>query len=109
MTYLGKTYLVDRFDLSMFELPVETDVTAGMDIRAVKTEVAQRYLSKGFTSAVETAENASLFSEILGIPVEGNRIAVALEVGDKVVVGLREGEGMKWVYISFHIQKWFIP
>lgn len=44
-----------------------------------------------FESCVGHASTASLYTEILGIPIEPNRVSVSLDFGDAIVIGAYQG------------------
>lgn len=106
-------YICNAFSLNML---VAEAVEAGcrIHIQAVSLEHAAELAgSQGPVSAVGHVPTAAIFERQLGIPVPMNRATVALQAGDRVLVGqysgprleegtteLPEGAAIKWIVVS---------
>jgi len=75
-------YLTAAFSLSM--LPSEPLMT--LTVEEISVERAREELKNGFASAVGHPDTAKLLSELLGMEVQANRIAIKLNHGDSVIV-----------------------
>jgi len=99
-------YLSNAFSLSMLtKLPVNVSVSE------ISIEQVKQVLKGGFTSAVGHEPTAQLMSKLLNIPVPFNRIQVALNVGDILVVlqllqRLPEGKVLSEEEIQAFPAKW---
>ena len=83
-------YLLNALSPSMFNR------RSTILIEPIDLETARRRLENGFISAVGHESTAKLLTNLLGIAVVKNRIAVTLEDGDTaiiVVLGFRPEEG----------------
>jgi len=82
------TYLTNAFSLNM--LKPEAFGKQGNAVLIITPlssfDEAKRWLGQGFISAVGHQSTAELLSQILGLPVEANRIQVSLGPGDRAVV-----------------------
>ena len=102
--------------LNSVSLNMVADLTEGsLRFEEISPEEARRLLGPDFTSAVGHADTAAVYAAELGVPVETNRITVALNKGDVVVVGqyrgprLAEGattlpDGAKIVWLRVELQ-----
>ena len=99
-------YLLNAFSLNML------DKDADLLVRHVCTEAAQN-IARVATSAVGHADTASVFSDVLGVPVACNRVSVTLDKGDLALVGqysgprlpegatsLPEGATIRWMVVG---------
>jgi hypothetical protein len=88
-------FISNAFSLNMLgaSLP-PTGLT--IKVRPVSLEEVKAILQAGYTSAVGHSTTAEVLSALLGLPVEANRAAIRLQVGDTLVVfqlGVRLAEG----------------
>jgi hypothetical protein len=88
-----KVYLTNAFSLGM--LPASpTPLT--LRVRSISLEEVKSLLQRGYTSVVGHPATAEVLSTLLGLPVEANRVAIRLGVGDTLVVfqlSIRLAEG----------------
>lgn len=102
-------YLSNAFSLSM--LPFTG--TSTIETTPIGKEEAVRLLGREWKDVVGHTTTAYLFSHILEVPVETNRVSVALKPGDEMVVGqysgprlpegateLPEGASIKWILVQ---------
>ena len=100
-------YLTNAFSLNML-----ASVPASIQVDALDVESA-RALAQDATSVVGHQDTAAVFGAELGMPVLFNRVSVALNNGDELVVGqyvgprlpegasvLPEGATIKWLKVS---------
>jgi hypothetical protein len=101
--------LLNAFSLNM--VPEKCDVR----IRRISTEKAVEQLKAGWESAVGHANTAAVFASVLGIEVPMNRKTVAVEPGDRMIVGqyvgprlpegateLPEGAEIRWALVTVY-------
>ena len=81
----GRVYLLSSPVIDPAEVPLT------ILVQELSNAEAREWLAPGFESAVGHASTASLLSQLLGLPVPENRIAVKLRPGDKVVALKLEG------------------
>lgn len=99
--------LLNAFSLSMIAHP------AVIETSELTVAQAQAVLAEGFESAVGHADTATVFGEVLGVPVATNRVSIALEKGEQALVGqyagprlpegatqLPEGATIKWLLVT---------
>ena len=99
-------YLLNAFSLNML------NKDANVLVRQVSLETA-RSLAKIATSVVGHADTAAVFSDVLGVPVDCNRVGVTLGHRDMALVGqytglrlaegattLPEGATIKWIVVD---------
>ncbi len=101
-------YLSNAFSLGMLaDFPLAVEVSEAPSIDAA-TEFA-----RDAVSVVGHQDTANLFSTILGLPIEFNRVSTRLEKGDEVLIGqyvgprlpegatsLPEGATIKWLFLT---------
>lgn len=75
MTYLGNAFSLQMMDTTDINQLIVTPVEAG--------EVA----TSGFTSVVGHQDTANVLADMLGVPVEFNRVSMKLKKGDILYVG----------------------
>jgi hypothetical protein len=91
---MPKTYLSNAFSISMLGQLPQQGLT--VKVRPVSLEEVRSLLQAGYISAVGHQATAEVISTLLGLPVEANRAAIRLQVGDTLVVfqlGVRLAEG----------------
>lgn len=108
---MGKLYLSNAFSLNMLS---DISLKYRVDIIPMSEEDVRNYLrqNSSFVSVVGHADTASIFEKILAVPVPFNRVSVALESLDCLVVGqyrgsrlpegchtLPEGASVEWVLV----------
>ena len=99
--------LLNAFSLNMVTFPVAISVTE------ISVSEARALLASGFESAVGHADTAAVFSGLLGLTVQTNRVTICLGGGDQAVVGqytgprlpegatvLPEGAAIKWLLLA---------
>ena len=99
-------YLLNAFSLNMLA------GNADIHVRVVSLKTA-RNLASTAVSAVGHADTAAVFADVLGVPVDCNRVSVTLEDGDVAIVGqysgprlpegatsLPEGATIKWLVVA---------
>ena len=104
-----KVYLSNAFSLSML---TENKQQYLIEVKEITLEEVKTLLNDGFISAVGHEPTAQLLSEMLGISVSPNRIAIKLEKGDSVIVfqlmqRLPEGKVLSKEEILQLPHKWF--
>jgi len=90
---MEKIYLLNAFSLGMLAPSAFTPGrgvfgggAATILVEPISTEQAKRLLADGFISAIGHESTAAFLSQLLGIPVPFNRVAVQLGRGDSAVV-----------------------
>ncbi len=96
-----------------FSLNMVAALPAVISVRELALDEVVKMLNNGFTSAVGHADTAAVFSSQLGVTVPTNRITVALNQGDVVLVGqyrgprlpegattLPEGASISWCLVT---------
>ena len=78
-----KTFLCNAFSINM--------INDRADVTFVNVDEPTQFLVKGFESAVGHADTARVFSSILGMEVQANRINVVLDDENRLVVGQYKG------------------
>jgi len=113
------TYLVNAFSLSMLSAHCfNKQGSAGLIVTPLTLDEAKRWLGQGFISAVGHQSTAALLTQLLGLPVEANRIQVSLGPGDQAVVfqlltrlpegavlGKEELENLKYQFLLVTVMK----
>jgi len=77
--------LLNAFSLNMVELPCSIIASE------VSLDEARTLAATDFESAVGHADTAAIFADQLGVPVPANRTTIALEKGERVLVGQYRG------------------
>jgi len=88
---LPKLYLCNAFSLSMIAKHIEESGNAKLYVEELSLDQVQRFIEKyreigTFISAIGHESTAKVLSELLETEIPVNRIAVNLEVGDRVIV-----------------------
>ena len=82
-----KTIITNAFSINM--LPRER---RNISFKPLTIEEAREFAADGATSAVGHADTAAVFSTVLGLPVEANRVNVTLEQHEtRLLVGQYRG------------------
>ena len=77
---MKNTYLGNAFSLQM----LDTTVLNQLAVTPVETE---EVAASGFTSVVGHPDTANVLADMLGVPVEFNRVSLKLKKGDALYVG----------------------
>lgn len=104
MTY----YISNAFSASMLDRRIQGSTTP-----FVLTPAHDPFLPNEFISAVGHEQTAQLFSNLLGVRIETNRVSIHLHRGDKLLVGqytgprlpegattLPDGAAIEWWLVS---------
>ena len=99
--------LLNAFSLNMLSS------SATIEADMISSEDAVKFLKNGFESGVGHADTARLYSNILGMKVNPNRISVNLHSGEEVIIGqyrgprlpegateLPEGASITWYHVT---------
>jgi hypothetical protein len=91
-----KIYLSNTFSLNMLNLNPEIPVPVRLFVRPIDLERVKFLLELGFESAVGHQATAEILSNLLGVEVPVNRVAIKLRPDDILIVfqlGIRLAEG----------------
>lgn len=78
---MGKNFLANAFSLQM--LP---DGDVDVAVRSISVESVKAMLLGDFTNAIGHADTAAVVGSILGLDLQANRVNIALNKGDALVV-----------------------
>jgi hypothetical protein len=81
-----KIYLSNAFSLNMLNLKPEIPVPVRLFVRPITLERVKSLLELGFESVVGHQSTAEILSNLLGIEVPVNRVAIKLQSGDILIV-----------------------
>ena len=109
---MAKQYLLNAFSINML-VPMGVESIHQVSFREINLGIARNNLADGeWVSGVGHADTAAVFSSELGRQVECNRTTVALQPGDRVLVGQYTGprlpEGATELPEGAAIQWWLV-
>jgi hypothetical protein len=81
-----KIYLSNAFSLNMLNLNPEVPMPVRLFVRPIDLERVKSLLELGFESAVGHQSTAEILTNLLGIEVPVNRVAIKLQSGDVLIV-----------------------